>query len=179
MTVLAHTAVAPGMLEGARVGDEAAFASIVDDHGAMVFSIAFHMLGDRHAAEELAQDVFLQLFRSIAQIESDEHLLFWLRQVATRRCIDQIRRTRWRLVSLEAAEAVGRETEPRDPWLARRVLENLSELPDLQRAVLTLRYQEDLDPMEIAAILNLPVNTVKSHLHRALRALRKRLESEA
>jgi RNA polymerase sigma-70 factor, ECF subfamily len=179
MTVLAHTAAGAGMLESARLGDEGAFASIVDDHGAMVFSIAFHMLGNRHAAEELAQDVFLQLFRSISQIESESHLVFWLRQVSSRRAIDQIRRSRWKLVPLDVAETVAREDQPRDPWLARRVLANLGDLPDLQRAVVTLRYQEDLDPMEIASILNLPVNTVKSHLHRALRALRKRLETEA
>jgi RNA polymerase sigma-70 factor, ECF subfamily len=52
----------------------------------------------------------------------------------------------------------------------------IGELPDMQRAVVTLRYQEDLDPSEICRIVGVPVNTVKSHLHRALQSLRRKLE---
>ena len=66
-----------------------------------------------------------------------------------------------------------------DPFLDRRLKKLVQELPDLQRAVVTLRYQEDLDPSEICQIVGLPVNTVKSHLHRALQALRRKLEKHS
>ncbi|HYR27069.1 MAG TPA: sigma factor, partial [Thermoanaerobaculia bacterium] len=90
-------------LTRARAGDQDAFAELVERHEAMVFSLGYHFFGDRGRAEEIAQDVFLQLYRNLAAIESDSHLLFWLRQVATRRCIDQTRRTKLKAVSLDDA----------------------------------------------------------------------------
>src|ERR1051326_4055918 len=84
-------------LERARGGDHDAFAELVSRHEAMVFSIVLHFFDDRTRAEEIAQEVFLQLYRSLGEIESDAHLLFWLRQVTSRRCIDGMRRGRVRL----------------------------------------------------------------------------------
>lgn len=164
-------------LERARVGDHAAFAELIGRHQAMVFSIAYHFFGDRTVAEELAQDVFLQLYRSMETIDGDSHLVFWLRQVTTRRCIDQSRRARFRRVSLDDAGELEAVTPQRDPLLEQKLRRGIEDLPPMQRLVVSLRYQEDLDPMEIAAIVELPVNTVKSHLHRALGALRKKLET--
>ena len=168
---VAHTA-----LGRAQAGDQDAFAELIERHEAMVYSLAWNFFGDRGRAEEIAQDVFLQLYRSLAAIESDSHLLFWLRQVATRRCIDQTRRARMKAVSLDDAAEVHSIDKPADPLLDRRLRQLIKELPDMQRAVVTLRYQEDLDPSEICRIVGVPVNTVKSHLHRALQVLRKKLE---
>ena len=68
--------------------DGTAFAQIVREHQAMVYSLACHFLRDHSLAEELAQEVFLQLYRSLSSIKSDAHLRFWLRKVSTNRCID-------------------------------------------------------------------------------------------
>ncbi len=168
------TALTP--LERAQAGDHDAFAELIEQHEAMVYSLAWHFFSDRGRAEEIAQDVFLQLYRSLRTIESDAHLLFWLRQVATRRCIDQTRRARMRAVSLDDAAEVQSIDRHTDPLLDRKLRELIGELPELQRAVVTLRYQEDLDPSEICRVVGMPVNTVKSHLHRALQALRRKLE---
>ncbi|MGZ7032027.1 MAG: RNA polymerase sigma factor [Thermoanaerobaculia bacterium] len=162
-------------LDRARDGDTDAFAQIVEEHEAMVFSIAYHFFGDRSMGEEIAQDVFLQLFRRLHDIESGAHLLFWLRKVATRRCIDEMRRKRPRGVSLDAAVEVGTTVPNADPLLDRQLRRLVAELPEAQRVVITLRYQEDLDPSEICDIVGMPVNTVKSHLHRGIAALRKKL----
>jgi len=164
-------------LTRARAGDQDAFAELVERHEAMVFSLGYHFFGDRGRAEEIAQDVFLQLYRNLSSIESDSHLLFWLRQVATRRCIDQTRRTKLKAVSLDDAGELRAVERPADPLRDRRLRELIAGLPDLQRAVVTLRYQEDLDPSEICRIVDMPVNTVKSHLHRALQSLRRKLEN--
>ena len=169
----------PPALLRAREGDHDAFAELVEQHEAMVYSLAYHFFGDRGRAEEIAQDVFLQLYRNLATIESDSHLLFWLRQVATRRCIDQTRRTRLKAVSLEDAGELRARELPADPLRDRQLRRLIAELPDVQRAVVTLRYQEDLDPSEICRIVDMPVNTVKSHLHRALQALRRKLEKHS
>ena len=167
----------PSAFTRARGGDHDAFAELVERHEAMVYSLAWNFFGDRSRAEEIAQEVFLQLYRSLASIESDAHLLFWLRQVTTRRCIDQTRRTRMRAVSLDDAGDLPSRERAADPLRDRRLRRLVQELPELQRAVVTLRYQEDLDPSEICRIVGMPVNTVKSHLHRALQALRRKLEN--
>jgi RNA polymerase sigma-70 factor (ECF subfamily) len=167
----------PSAFARAREGDHDAFAELVAKHEAMVFSLAWNFFGDRSRAEEIAQDVFLQLYRNLHTIESDSHLLFWLRQVTTRRCIDVGRRTRLKAVSLDDAGDLSSDHKPADPLLDRRLKRLVQELPDVQRAVVTLRYQEDLDPSEICRIVDMPVNTVKSHLHRALQALRRKLEN--
>jgi RNA polymerase sigma-70 factor, ECF subfamily len=162
-------------LQLARTGDHDAFAALIERHEGMVFSIALHFFNDRTRAEEVAQDVFLQLFRSLGEIESDTHLLFWLRQVTSRRCIDGMRRSRMRLVSFEEIAEVPAKPHVADPLLDRKLQRLIADLPENQRIIVTLRYQEDLDPSEICGIVGMPVNTVKSHLHRALAALRKKL----
>jgi RNA polymerase sigma-70 factor (ECF subfamily) len=163
------------VLPRAQQGDHEAFAQIVEQHEAMVFSLGYHFFNDRSRAEEIAQDVFLQLYRSLGTIESEAHLLFWLRQVTTRRCIDVTRRSRLKAVSLEDAGELRAAEKRSDALMDRKLKALIEQLPDIQRAVVTLRYQEDLDPADICRIVNLPVNTVKSHLHRALQALRKQL----
>jgi len=175
MTAILPFPVTDDALERARGGDHDAFAELIEEHEAMVFSIALHFFEDRGRAEELAQEVFLQLFRSLATIESRSHLVFWLRQVASRRCIDQLRKPRPRAVSIDDVHELAGGGEPRDVLLDQKLRGLIAGLPDTQRLLLTLRYQEDLDPSEICRIVNLPVNTVKSHLHRALLSLRKKL----
>jgi len=176
------TAIVPEAIEfsaaltRAQAGDHDAFAELVERHEAMVYSLAWHFFNDRSRAEEVAQDVFLQLYRNLASLETEAHVLFWLRQVTTRRCIDQVRRTRMKAVSLDDAGELRAVDQRADPFLDRRLKNLIQELPELQRAVVTLRYQEDLDPSEICRIVGLPVNTVKSHLHRALQSLRKKLD---
>jgi len=180
MTAIVPEAIElPAALMRAQAGDHDAFAELIERHEAMVYSLAYHFFNDRSRAEEVAQDVFLQLYRNLASLQTEAHVLFWLRQVTTRRCIDQVRRTRMKAVSLDDIGELrvpdSSASRAADPFLDRRVKKLVQELPDLQRAVVTLRYQEDLDPSEICRIVGLPVNTVKSHLHRALQSLRKQL----
>ena len=172
--ILEAATMAHDPLSRARAGDHDAFAEIVAEHEAMVFSLALHFGYDRGRAEEIAQDAFLQLYRNLDRIETRAHLVHWLRQVTVRRCIDLSRRHRGFTVPLDAVELPVND-RPGDPFLSRRLRDLVADLPEKQRAVLLLRYQEDLDPSEICTIVGLPVNTVKSHLHRALQSLRRSL----
>jgi RNA polymerase sigma-70 factor (ECF subfamily) len=167
------------VLRRARGGDGDAFAALVGEHESMVYSIAWHFFADRDRAEEIAQEVFLQLYRNLGKIESPSHLVFWLRQVTSRRCIDDVRRTHLRRVSLDDAPEIPVAPASGDPLAARRLRELVATLPERQRLMVTLRYQEDLDPSEIGRIVGMPVNTIKSHLHRALVALRKKMGVES
>ena len=164
------------LLLRARAGDRDAFATLVRQHQASVFSIGLRMLNRRDAAEDLAQDVFLQLYRKLDSIENLQHLGFWLRRVAANLAIDWLRRTPHTATqplddSVEVA-ALERDT---DPLMTRELTRLLGELPPAPRAVMLLRYQEDCDVAEVAAALDMPVNTVKSHIKRSLTALRGRM----
>ncbi|MBS1804040.1 MAG: sigma-70 family RNA polymerase sigma factor [Acidobacteria bacterium] len=152
------------------------FEQLVDEHQSMVFSLAWRMTGDRGLAEEVAQDVFLELDRHMERIESPEHALNWLRRVAVSRSADALRRRRVRGVDLwvEIEDKHGSPVEERQSPLETRLEQLLSTLPEAQRAALVLRYQEDMTPEEIAAAVEAPLATVKSNLHRGLKLLRSK-----
>ena len=145
----------------------------------MVFSIARRIVHDPSLAEEVAQDVFFELYDQLPSLASQEHVVHWLRRVTVHRSIDQARRRLRRPqdhAAVSFAEpgvaepaAVSQQT---DPWLAERLRQMIEALPIVPRTVIVLRYQEGLGPEEIAAVLEMPVATVKSHLQRALKVLR-------
>jgi len=114
--------------------------------------------------------------RHLATIESDAHLASWLRRVVTHRAIDAVReRKRRPVTSLDAvAEPVTAATAERDPMLVSWLRGQVAALPAAARAVVVLRYQRELGPVEIAETLDMPLNTVKSHLKRSLAVLRAR-----
>jgi RNA polymerase sigma-70 factor (ECF subfamily) len=164
------------VLEQARTGSDTAFAVIVREHQAMVFGLAYHFLQSWSQAEELAQDVFLALHQNLARIESARHLVFWLRRVTSNRCIDWVRSPRNRKeVPINDLREPGTMPRLRDPMLDALLRKLVAELPPDPRIVVTLRFQEDLDLSDIAAIVDMPVNTVKSHLRRSLETLRRKL----
>ena len=163
------------LLSSARGGDRTAFASLVRLHQSSVYSIGLRMLGRRDAAEDLAQDVFLQLYRRLDSIESLEHLGFWLRRVAANLAIDWLRRSAWSAPLLDDHPEPAAPAPDDDPLMTRALAGLLGELAPAARAVMVLRYQEDRDVAEIAATLDMPVNTVKSHIKRSLTALRGKM----
>ncbi len=155
------------------------FEQLVDEHQSMVFSLAMRITGDRGLAEELAQDVFLELDRNLGRIESLLHARFWLRRVTMSRVTDALRRRRVRGMDLwvEIEDHHAAQAEERGSPLGARIEALLATLPEPQRAALVLRYQEDLTPEEIAATLDAPVATVKSNLQRGLKLLRAKAAS--
>ncbi len=167
-------------LTRACAGEPAGLAALVHAHQRAVYSLALRMLGTREAAEDLAQEVFMELSGKLRSIESNAHLTFWLRRVTTHRAIDQLRRrARVEMSSLDAEEQVLFSPEEfHDPLLERSLRTVLADLTPPARAVLLLRYQEDLDPVDIARTLDISVNTVKSHLKRSLEILRQSLPAD-
>jgi RNA polymerase sigma-70 factor (ECF subfamily) len=164
------------------------------EHQSMVFSIAQRIVHDPSLAEEIAQDVFLDLYGRLASFSSREQVLHWLRRVTVHRSIDQARRKPHRpeddaAVSFAepgvaepgaAAQEGARETEREaetetETWLPERLRQMIVSLPIVPRSVVVLRYQEGLGPEEIAAVLEMPVSTVRSDLRRALTVLRGKM----
>lgn len=164
------------LLARSAAGDQAAFGDLVHEHQRMVFGLAYHFVHDRDLAEELAQDVFLSLYRNIKSIESEAHLVNWLRKVTSHRCLDQVRRGKFRShLNIDDVQEPFHVPRMGDVILEKKVRNLVASLPEKARMVVILRYQEDLDPLEIAETLDMPVNTVKSHLRRSIEALRGKL----
>jgi RNA polymerase sigma-70 factor (ECF subfamily) len=168
-------AVLPGDIAAAQRGDAIAFARLVRAHQSRLFSVALRLTGSREDAEELAQDAFVQLHAALAQVASPQHVLHWLLRTITHRSIDRLRaRERSpRLVRIDADHEPAGHDATGDPLWEKRLRSLLLQLPDAPRAVVTLRFQEDLEPTEIAEVLDMPLNTVKSHLRRSLEWLRE------
>jgi len=155
------------------------FDHIVHEHQAMVFSLAYHFLQNRAAAEDLTQEVFVGLFEHLHTIQSPSHLKSWLRQVTSRRCIDIVRRGRLRrFLSLGDTPEPAQEIRLADPLITRRLQTLVATLPAKQRMAVVLRYQEDLEPAEIASTLGIPLNSVKSLLRRSIDLLRRKLSRQ-
>jgi RNA polymerase sigma-70 factor (ECF subfamily) len=163
-------------LSRAKNGDQTAFADLVREHQAMVVSLAHYFSRDRATAEDLAQEVFIHLYQNLAAIESPAHLKFWLRRVTSHRCIDHARKVyKVKTVSVEDAPEPVAPSDFRDTLMTSALRRIVATLPEKPRLVVTLRYQEDLDPTEIAELLEMPLNTVKSHLRRSLAILREKV----
>jgi RNA polymerase sigma-70 factor, ECF subfamily len=152
------------------------FGDLVREHRSMVFSVAYHFLHDRDQAEEIAQEVFLSLHRNISAVQSPAHAAFWLRKVAVQRSIDASRRRMRRpQVALDDIAEPATRPSPGDPLLGELLRKLIATLPESPRMAMVLRYQEDLDPAEIAEAMGIPLGTVKSHIQRSLALLREKL----
>jgi RNA polymerase sigma-70 factor, ECF subfamily len=159
--------------------ENAEFRGLVEQHQSMVFSIALRILGDRGAAEEVAQDVFVELHGSLKRLESEDHIRFWLRRVASHRSTDYLRRRSLRpeFLADEWTEQYDRHVDGRSYSaisVGTRLEEMVLSLPKGLRSAIVLRYQEDMTPDEIANVLEQPLATVKSNLQRGLGMLRRK-----
>jgi RNA polymerase sigma-70 factor (ECF subfamily) len=176
-----------------RDRDERAFREMVDEYGDRVFNLTYRMLGSREEAEDLAQEVFITVFKSIDTFRGDSKLSTWLYRITANHCKNRIkylarRHDRGKAELDERAEggadgpslAAPRPSPRPDLQLEgaemERVLqEAIADLEEEQRILVILRDVEDLSYEEICAITELPEGTVKSRLHRARLALRKKL----
>jgi RNA polymerase sigma-70 factor, ECF subfamily len=164
----------------------AAFRDVVETHQRMVFSLALRVTGEYGAAEEVAQDVFMELHRSAGKLADGDHMKFWLRRVTVHRATDAIRKRgrqpessaeEWDdgyggIGSLAGAAEAFRVTSA----MEARLEELLGSLPETLRVPIVLRYQEDMLPEEIAELLKQPIATVKSHLQRGLKLMRRKAD---
>jgi RNA polymerase sigma-70 factor (ECF subfamily) len=158
--------------------EDVEFRRLIEAHQRMVFSLALRVIGDYATAEEVAQDVFLELHRSGDRLTTDDHIRHWLCRTTRHRAIDAIRRRATRPEA--AAEQWMEEQHLRADGSAVSVgtqarLETLLRaLPEGLRASIVLRYQEEMLPDEIAEVLGQSVASIKSQLHRGLTLLRRK-----
>ena len=159
-------------------GDSEALRKLYRRHGARVYSLARHMLGESGRAEEVTQDVFVKAWEKASTYKPDKaQVLTWLLRVTRNRCIDLIRRDKPVFPFDEQAFAVaGPEGDVVAEAEAAGVREELARLPDAQRKVLTLAYYRGLSHTQIARALGEPLGTVKWRIRDAFQKLRQRMK---
>jgi RNA polymerase sigma-70 factor (ECF subfamily) len=151
------------------------FEVTVHDQQGMVYSIAYNFFRNAAVAEEVAQDVFLQLYENRKTVESGSHCIAWLRRTTMHRCIDTWRRSSLQHeVQLDKMPDIAVDCSESDPLLLEKLGRLIASLPEKPRAVLVLRYGEDMDAEDIGQALQMPVRTVWSHLQRATALIREK-----
>jgi RNA polymerase sigma-70 factor (ECF subfamily) len=163
----------------AQEGDEAALSILIAAYERRLLFFLRRMVNDEHRALDLLQDVWLTVFRKIRQLKSPAAFRVWLYQIAHDYAVSQVRRERREEIVLEAAAldadviAVDEFAQVDRVELVRKCLDRL---PQDQRALLTLRFLEDLDLKELAETVRVPVGTIKSRLHYAKQTMRRMLK---
>ena len=181
------------LLRRLRDRDERAFRELVNEHRDRVFNITYRMLGNRAEAEDVAQEVFIAVFKTIDQFREESKFSTWLYRVTVNHCKNRIKylarrhdRDRDELDETSHQQngaTLGAPIRAAQPdralegaQMERLLQEAIGNLDDDHRIVVVLRDVEDLSIEEICEITGLPDGTVKSRLHRARLALRKKLQ---
>ena len=199
MQIREHVKVhSPEMTDGVLAqqtleGDQRAFETLVQRYSTPVFNFIYRFLGDYDQACDIMQQVFLQLYISLASLHTDKPLKAWLFQVARNRCLDELRRKHAIHFSELEAGTDDDELSPLDAMPDTSPLpEEMAERSDLQmtlqkaiqklppkfRAVVLLRYSSQLSFSEIGHTLNMPEATAKTYFQRAKPLLRAALSVE-
>lgn len=172
-------------------GDQNAFGEIVEIYKDKVYQICFRMLWDRHEAEDAAQEAFIKAFVNIHTYDPEKKFATWLYRIATNLCIDRIRKKKpdyhldaeisgtegLNMYSQIASAEELPEEAVENSELQEIIQSAIFKLPEKYRSVIILKYIEELQLQEIADILELPLGTVKTRVHRGREALRKYLRN--
>ena len=181
------------LVQQAHLGDQHAFELLFDRYSALLLRQITHLVRDEHLAHDVLQHVFLQLYRSLPTLRTCGTLKGWLCQVARNRSFDELRRKRPVFFSEIALVSDGTEHSPLlmlpdpDPQpqelvelreLRKLLLEAIEMLPSRSRAVVMMRYTNQLSFREIGQALGIPEATAKTYFHRAKEPLRAFLKPE-
>ena len=179
------------VLAGERERAREQFADLVAQHQRRAVRIAYSYLRDAHDADEAVQDAFVKVFTHIASYREEYPFEVWFTRILVNGCLDlrkaRARRLRWALPMSSPVEAAPVDPPAAQPSPEDRVLSSeraghiaaaIEKLPDRQRAVFTMCHVADQSTSEVSQALGLSEATVRVHLFRAVRKLRKLLASE-
>ncbi|MBH0231733.1 RNA polymerase sigma factor SigW [Halobacillus yeomjeoni] len=172
-----------------KKGDQSAFEDIVSFYQNKVYHICFRMIGNAYEAEDLAQEAFIRAYTNIHTFDNRRKFSTWLYRIATNLTIDRIRKKKpdyhldaqvrgtegLDMYSQLAADQALPEEEVESLELQTYIHKEILALPPKYRSVIVLRYLDELPLQDIAEILDIPVGTVKTRVHRGREALRKKL----
>ncbi|WP_026678232.1 RNA polymerase sigma factor SigW [Fictibacillus gelatini] len=170
-----------------KEGDHEAFEGLVELFKDKIYRLCYRMVGNRHEAEDLAQETFVRAYTKINQYNGEYKFSTWLYRIATNLCIDRLRKKKPDF-SLDAevpgadgatlySQVATAEPLPEEAVVEKEKHDQLQQeiikLPEKYRTAILLKYVEDLSLEEIGKIMDLPVPTVKTRIHRGREALKK------
>lgn len=164
------------LLQRCQTGDELAWEVLVRTHQGRVCAIAWHYLGDQDEALDLAQEIFVRVYRSLDACTDPDRFEHWLTRMVRNACIDQLRRRKARpprhdVQAAEMTSLASASPDPEQQWLStsrqKLVHRALQRLSDINREIIVLKDIQGLPLEEIAGLLELPLGTVKSRSSRA------------
>jgi RNA polymerase sigma-70 factor (ECF subfamily) len=166
-------------------GDAEAFTTLYDRHSRAAFSLAYRMMGERQASEDLAQDAFLKVWRGASSYRADRgSVRTWILSIVHNRGIDQIRSQASRRRTQEKIEASAPRSQPSEAFAETlrnsqrdQVRQALNTLPPEQLKILELAYFSGYTHVEISDLLGLPLGTVKGRMRLGLKKIRDYFES--
>ena len=166
-------------------GDAEAFATLYDRHSRAAFSLAYRMMGERQASEDLAQDAFLKVWRSASSYRAERgSVRTWILSIVHNRGIDQLRSHASRRRTQDRIEASAPRSQPSEAFVEtwrnsqrEQVREALNTLPPEQLKILELAYFSGYTHVEISELLSLPLGTVKGRMRLGLKKIRDYFES--
>src|SRR5579875_216169 len=177
-------------LQAGAIGEAESFESVVRLYRPKIFRFMLASLRDRHVAENLTQDCFLNAFKAMATFRNDCSMSTWLMQIAVNLVRDYSRNRRlqfWRRIHRTAKPneeelrcwISSRQNSPEAELVIKEEVKAIwdaaARLPERQRTVLLLRFVEDMEILEIAAATGMKEGTVKTHLFRAVHSIRQRI----
>src|SRR5919106_3144113 len=168
-----------------EASDAEAFAALYDRHSRAAFSLAYRMMGDRQAAEDLAQDAFLKVWRGAVSYRAERgSVRTWILSIVHNRGIDQLRSHASRRRTQDRIEASAPRSQPSEAFAEtwrnsqrEQVREAMNTLPPEQLKILELAYFSGYTHVEIAELLRLPLGTVKGRMRLGLKKIRDYFES--
>lgn len=166
------------LLAQAGQGDPEAFSRLVELYEKPVYNLCYRMLGDRHQAEDAAQETFIRAFKAISRYDPNRKFVTWLLSIASNYCIDQHRKRRPELVDMDAvapidlaSQSPGIEAQITQQEQEEQIQSLLGTLAKKDRAAVVLHYWYGYSYQEIAEHLSLSESAVKSRMHRARQSL--------
>ena len=166
------------LLARCRTGSEAAFAELVDHHKQFVFGVIVHDVGDVARAEDLTQEVFLRVYRSLRHFRGESRLTTWLFRIARNVCIEHARRAP-APIALDDVPPHRLPGQPdsrfREIELRDTIAKAMAKLPEQERLLISAYYFGGRKYEDLASDFDLPLGTVKVQLHRAKQRLRELL----
>src|SRR5215218_7354833 len=165
-------------------GDAEAFATLYDRHSRAAFSLAYRMMGERQASEDLAQDVFLKVWRSASSYRPERgSVRTWILSIVRNRGIDQIRSQASRRRTQEEIEASAPRSQPSEAFAEtwrnsqrEQVREALGTLPPEQLKILELAYFSGYTHLQISELVDVPLGTIKGRMQLGLKKMRDYFE---
>jgi len=168
------------LVSGVRSGDESAMARLYDKYSSIVYSVALRVLGDTGVAEDVLQEVFMQLWRNPGVFDSSRgNLAAWLSVIARNRAIDNLRKRRPEtdIEGIVVSVVPDLASDAERSRAMQKVRGTLGSMPENQRTALEMAYFEGLSHSEIAAKTGEPLGTIKTRIRTALLVLRKAFEA--